>query len=259
MNACFMVAVSLIGPRSTTAVSANTCLQVVAAALKRADDRADLAAIGRIVRRAEADGAEHFLDLALRERVAVREFLAQRLRAVAAAIRAVRRPSRAACSGPQAPVVVPVVVRRDVAGLEVVRVDQVLRLHLARRVDQPALRLVEVVVGEGLRHRVHAAVAADAVVEEHAAVAARAARHVLTNAIRRTRRVVHLLHVAAHVVQHREAEHRAVRAVDEERFGRRARRDDAGGRRGRQAVQRRLRGVDCSTARRSALLLSSAS
>ena len=32
--------------------------------------------------------------------------------------------------------------------------------------------------------------------------------------------VVHLLHVAAQVIQQREAEHRAVRAVDEERFRR---------------------------------------
>ena len=49
---------------------------------------------------------------------------------------------------------------------------------LARRVLQGALcrigREYEVVVGERLRHRVHAAVAADAVVQEHATVAARA-------------------------------------------------------------------------------------
>ena len=56
-----------------------------------------------------------------------------------------------------------------------------------------------------------------------------------------TRRVLHLLEVAAHVIHQREAEHRAVRAVDEERLSGGARGDHAGRRVGRQAVDRGLR------------------
>ncbi len=130
-----------------------------------------------------------------------------------------------------APVVVPLVVGREEAVLEGVVVDEVLRLHHARGVDDAALGRVEVVVGEGLRQRIHAAVAADAVVQEDAAVAARAARYVLADAVRDAAGVQYLLHVAAQVVQHREAEHRAVGAGDEEGLGGGARRQYA--RRGR--------------------------
>ena len=81
----------------------------------------------------------------------------------------------------------------------------------------------------------------DAVVEEHAAVPARGARHVLADAIRGTGGVHHRLHVMAEVIDHGEAEHRAVGAVDEERGGRAARGNEAGGRLHRGAVGPRLR------------------
>ncbi len=114
-------------------------------------------------------------------------------------------------------------------GLKLSELMKYFSLHRAGRVDQLALRVVEVVVRERLRHRVHAAVTADAVVQEDAAVATRGAAHVLADAIRRTRRVRELLHVAAHVVDHREAEHRAVGAGDEESGRRGARGDEARG------------------------------
>ena len=122
-------------PAQYAAVSANTRFRLPPL-LKLAGAVRDLRAIGVVARRAEAHRAEHFLHLALRERVAVGQLLAERLRAVAAAP-AVRpaQPSSVFCAR-QAPAVVPVVVRRDVARLEVVGVDQVLRLHLALRVDQ---------------------------------------------------------------------------------------------------------------------------
>ena len=46
---------------------------------------------------------------------------------------------------------------------------------------------VVVVVGKRLRNRVHASVAADAVIEEYPAVAARRTAHVLADPIRRPR------------------------------------------------------------------------
>ncbi len=60
--------------------------------------------------------------------------------------------------------------------------------------------------------------AADAIVQEQAAVTARAAADVLANPVRRQLGVMHLFHVVAHVVHEREAEHRAVGASDEKRF-----------------------------------------
>ena len=89
-------------------------------------------------------------------------------------------------------------------------------MYLAGRIDQPPLRGIEVVVGEGLGHRIHAGVAADAVVEKDPAVAARAPRYVLTDPVGDAAGVQHLFHVAAQVVDHREAEHGAVGAGLEE-------------------------------------------
>ena len=99
-------------------------------------------------------------------------------------------------------------------------VDEVLRLHRVRRVLGDARRVIEVVVRERACHRIHAAVAADAVVQIDAAVTARRAGHVLADAMRLGRDVsCTCLHVAAQVIDQREAEHRAVRAGDEERRG----------------------------------------
>src|SRR5256885_13228007 len=53
-------------------------------------------------------------------------------------------------------------------------------------------------------------------------VPARGARHVLADAIRGARGVHHRLHVMAEVIDHGEAEHRAVGAVDEERGDRKS-------------------------------------
>ena len=110
-------------------------------------------------------------------------------------------------------------------GLKLSALMKYFALHGCRRVERiepgASASVVEVVVRERLRHRIHAAVAADAVVQEDAAVATGRAAHVLADAIRRPRGVVHLLHVAAHVIHQREAEHRAVGAVDEERLRRR--------------------------------------
>src|SRR5262245_13085228 len=142
----------------------------VAAAPEGRHAGSHLGAVLVVARRAQADGAEHFLDLALRECVAPRQLLSERLGAVAAAdLTVLSLPAEQGVVAGQTPAVLPVVVGRDVAGLEVVRIDEVLRLHLALRVDQAALRRVEVVVRERLRQRVHAAVTADAVVQEDAA------------------------------------------------------------------------------------------
>src|SRR5256885_17129559 len=72
-------------------------------------------------------------------------------------------------------------------------------------------------------------------------VPARGARHVLAYAIRGPRGVHHRLHVVAEVIDHGEAEHRAVGAVDEERRGRATRGDEPGGRLHRRSVAARLR------------------
>ena len=60
-------------------------LEPVAARAERARHRGDLAAIRRVLRAAQAHGAEHLLDLAGREGVARAELLAERLGAVAGA------------------------------------------------------------------------------------------------------------------------------------------------------------------------------
>ena len=70
--------------------------------------------------------------------------------------------------------------------------------------------------------------------------AARAARHVLANAIRRPGDVHDVLQVIAQMIQHREAEHRPVGAVDEEGAGGAARGHHARGRGRRNALERRL-------------------
>src|SRR5690606_14463238 len=110
------------------------------------------------------------------------ELPAQRLRALSASGKE-RTPAEQRVTS-LAPVVVPRVVRRDEPVRERVRVVEVLRLHDARRVLDAARVLIEVVIGEGLREGVHAGVAADAVVVEHAAVAAGAPRYVLPDAVR---------------------------------------------------------------------------
>src|SRR5688572_11536469 len=214
-------------------------LQAVAARPERARHRLDLVAIRLVLRRAQANGAEHLLDLAGREPVARAELLAERLGAVAGTRQRRVPAEQRVLTG--APAVHPRVVRRAEAEGERGVVVEVLRLHGAAGVDHAPLRLVEGVVREGLSHRVHARVAADAVIEEQARVASRAPAHVLANAVRRARCVLHFLEVAAHVVEQREAEHGAVRAGDEERLRRGARGQDAGCGRWRRAVGGRLR------------------
>ncbi len=75
------------------------------------------------------------------------------------------------------------------------------------------------------------------------AIAARRARHVLADAVRRPAGVLHLFHVAAQMVDQRETEHRAVGAGDEERLRCGARRDHARRGRRRQPGRARLRGA----------------
>src|SRR5690606_60215 len=158
----------------------------------------DLVAVRLIDRRTQADRLENLLDLALRERAGRGELLAHRLRAVAAAGQQ-RAPAEQGVAA-FTPVVDPRVLRRDEADGERVRVVEVLRLHDAGGVRDAAGRGVEVVVRERLRERIHARMAADAAVVEHAAVAAGAARDVLPDAIRDDARVLYLLEIHAHVV-----------------------------------------------------------
>src|SRR5687767_9645089 len=108
-------------------------LQPVATRAERVRHRCDLAAVGRVLRIAQADGAEHLLYLAGREPVARAELLAERLRAVAAALQ--RRVPAEQRVLPGAPAVLPGVVRRAEAEREGRIVVEVLRLHVAAGVD----------------------------------------------------------------------------------------------------------------------------
>src|SRR3984893_12082156 len=223
-------------------------LESVAAGLEAGLDGRDGRLIRGAVGRPKAHRLEHLGHLAVREGIARGEFLAQGLGARAAS-RQGRVPTEGGV-GARAPAVRPAVVGCHEAEREVGGVDQVLRLHLAGRVlERAGIGAVaddgahEVVVRERLRHGIHATVATDAVVEEYAAVPARRARHILADPIRGPRGVHHRLHVVAEVIDHGEAEHRAVGAVDEERGSRAARGDEAGGRLRRYAVGGRLRGA----------------
>src|SRR5687768_8744915 len=216
-------------------------LELVLIRLESRRHPGDLRPVFLIARRPEADVAEHLLDLAARKDLAAREFPPERLRTLAAA-RLARIPAEQAVRA-VTPVVVPLVVGCGEARREGRVVVEVLRSYHARRVDDAPGRLVPVVVGEGLRHRIHAAVTADAVVEEYATVAARAAAYILADAIRRTRRVQHLFHVAAHVIDERETEHRPVGTGDEECLRGGARRHDAGGGIRGQPARAGLRGA----------------
>src|SRR5215813_8923788 len=100
--------------------------ELVAIRLERSGDGLELRLLRRIRGRAEAHGLEDFLNLAARERIAVGELLSERLRTVAGA-RQLARPAERSVRA-LTPAVVPVVVRRDEAGLKVVRVDVVLIL-----------------------------------------------------------------------------------------------------------------------------------
>src|SRR5688500_7823979 len=88
-------------------------LEPVAARAERIRHRGDPVAVGGVLRRAQANGAEHLLDLAGREPVARAELLAERLGA-AAGPRQRRVPAEQRVL-PGAPAVLPCVVRRDVA------------------------------------------------------------------------------------------------------------------------------------------------
>src|SRR5690606_16676111 len=75
-----------------------------------------------------------------------------------------------------------------------------------------------IVIGEGLRHRIHAVVAADTVVEKHPAVATGAATDVLANTIGHQRGVVNLLQVTTKMIKQRVAKHREISARDKKGF-----------------------------------------
>ena len=64
------------------------------------------------------------------------------------------------------------------------RVDEVLRIHGAGGIDQATFGLVEVVIREGTRHRVHVRMTSHAALQAHTAVTTRGAGHVLADAIR---------------------------------------------------------------------------
>ena len=112
----------------------------------------------------------------------------------------------------------PVVVRRAETLREVKIVVEVLRLHVAAGVLNRSRLDVVVVVRESLRHRIHARMAAHAVVEEQAAVATGAATDVLPDTVGRQARIAQLLHVLAEMIDHGEPEHRAIGSGDEEGF-----------------------------------------
>ena len=130
----------------------------------------------------QADRLKHFLHLALCECLAAGQLLPQTLGTAAAAGLSGVPTEQGVRTG--APTVVPMIVRGHIPHFEVSGVDQIFRLNLARGVDKLIGDRIEIVVSEGLDHGIHAAVTADAVVEEGAAVGAGTAAHVLPDAIR---------------------------------------------------------------------------
>ena len=102
-------------------------------------------------------------------------------------------------------------------------------MHFRRVIHEPghARRVVIIVIRERSSQRVHAGVATQTIIEEHAAITAGAAADILSNSVRWQAQVMHLFHVVAHVIHQREAEHRAISAGDEERFCSGARSHDA--------------------------------
>src|SRR6056297_2978870 len=139
--------------------------------------------------------------------------------------------------GALAPVVIPAVVGCHIALLKGCSINVILglnpgagfRIRFAHGVvDQPAQLAVRVrvgvvfvvVVGKGLSHWVHAAVAANAVIKEYSAVTARAAGDILANPVWWQSNVCNLLQVVAHVIDQGETEHGPVGAGTEERPGR---------------------------------------
>src|SRR5690606_19286975 len=129
------------------------------------------------------------------KRGAVTEFFAQGFRAATAPGKT-RIPAKEPVL-PGSPVVLPAVIGRHETEREIRVVVEVLRLNLPRRVFDASAVDVEVVVREGLCHRVHTGVATDAVVQEQAAVAPGTAADVLANAIRRKLDVHDLFQVVA--------------------------------------------------------------
>src|SRR5690606_35105950 len=180
----FMLTVSSIARAGGSGVGKHARQIEAIGILDVAGALGDLAVVARIARRAEAHRTEHLLHLALRERIALRELASHRFRASTVARQRRGPPEQGVLPGKSHPVL-PLIGARDIAWLEVVGIDQVLRLDGSGRVHElsaSAERLVEVVVRKCLRHRVHDAVTAETVVQKHAAVAARAARDVLANA-----------------------------------------------------------------------------
>ncbi len=76
-----------------------------------------------------------------------------------------------------------------------------------------------IVIGISFGERVHTVVAANAVVEEYAAIATGAAADVLTHKIRRQAGVVYLFQIAAQVVDERKTKHGAVGTGDKKCLG----------------------------------------